>query len=485
MNTFVTSVETNQKYGTTFNNAKTLKTSSNPLVDFYFAAGNRNVELSKQFDLAADVDKKFAFRIALWARDVRGGAGERATFRNLLKHFEKHYEADLLKMLPHIPEYGRWDDLLCLTAINVRNAAFAEIKKALSAENGLCAKWMPRKGKDAVELRNYLGLSPKQYRKMLTRMTRVVESQMCAKQWDEIKFDHVPSLASARYQKAFSRHCGQSYKDYRDGLSKIDPETGKTVRKINAGAVYPYDVMKSIDNGDRDVAKAQWNALPDLLGDDKILPMVDVSGSMMSWSYCYYQRGPKEKVSFPSVSPMQIAVSLGLYVASKQKGDFSGMFMTFESSPKIQKLTGDIVSMKNQMETSNWGGSTDLQAAFDEILNVAKKNKVSQEDMPKILLILSDMEFNSCTRDVTNYQAMTQKYEDAGYSLPKVVFWALNGRTGNVPVEFNAKGTALVSGFSPSLFKAILKNDLDDFSPEGVMKECLNIPRYDVPGLTI
>jgi len=482
--TFGNAVRKEQIYGETYNQAPTLTTTGNPCLDFFGAAGNRNVNLDRAFDLAHAYNSALAYRIALWTRDVRGGAGERQTFRNLLKHFEKHYESDLLLMLEKIPELGRWDDLLIFESDRVKLAAYQLIHEALDKGNGLCAKWMPRKGHIAEELRRFLELTPRAYRKVLVRATKVVETQMCANQWTEINFDHVPSVASARYQKAFGRHAPTEYTAYKAGLVKVKDD-GTTERKINAGAVYPYDVIKSISRGDRAVAKAQWEALPNLLGEDNILPIIDVSGSMQNWAY-YNQKPPIKS----SVSPLDVAVSLGLYVADKQKGAFGGLFMTFSTKPKLQSLTGDIVNKYTEMVRSHWDMSTNIEAAFAEILATGRRNNVPNEDMPKILLIVSDMEFDACVKNgsgdrITNYENARVLFEMAGYSLPKVVFWAINGRSDNNPVSEHTSGTALVSGFSPAIFKAILKADFENYTPEAVMKETVMSNRYDVEGLTL
>lgn len=484
MSAFMSAVRAAQVEGKTFNNADTFTTTGNPCLDFFGAVGNRDVVLDRQFDLAFSHDPKLAFRIAMWARDVRGGAGERQTFRNLMKHFEKHYVDQLILMLPKIPEIGRWDDLLEFETDVVRTAAFEHIRSALDAGNGLCAKWMPRKGSTAIALREFLGLTPKSYRKMLVRLSKTVETQMCAQQWKEIVFDHVPSVAAARYQKAFGRHAPEEYKAYREGLVKVK-EDGTTERKINAGAVYPYDVIKSINHGNRDVARAQWEALPNFLGDDKILPMIDVSGSMASWSY-YGQKAPIKS----NVTPLDIATSIGLYVADKQKGAFAGSFLTFSTSPTIQELTGDIVTKYNQMARAHWAMTTNIEAAFGQILRLAVNNSVPQEDMPKILLIVSDMEFDMCARGaygkkVTNYENARLLFEQAGYALPKVVFWNINGRSDNAPVTQHESGTAIVSGFSPAIFRSLLSANLEKYTPESIMLETVNVPRYDVEGLTV
>lgn len=472
MNAFVNSAVNLNKMGKTFNGADTYLSTESRVLDLFKAIGQRGVDLTKAFDLALSEDKNLALRLALWTRDIRGGAGERAHFRNFLRHMEKHYTDEALLMVPHIPTYGRWDDLQVFETPLLKKMVFLTIKGALEKKDGLCAKWLPRKGKFANELRLALEWSPKRYRKTIVELSKTVETQMCAREWDKIVYDHVPSVAAARYQKAFFKHDPEGYKAYRDGLVKVNPETGKTERKINASAIFPYEIIKSVNKGDRAVAEAQWNALPNYLGNQKILSIVDVSGSMGGVGYG------------PNVTPMEIALSLGIYTADKLTGDFNGMFMTFSSYPKLQKLTGGLVDKLNQLSTAHWDMSTNVERAFTEILRTAKAGNVPQEDMPDILLIISDMEFNNCARG-TNYQNARILFEQAGYALPKVVFWNVNARVDNNQVQAHQSGTALVSGFSPAIFKAILSDKLEDFSPYNVMKETLLNSRYDIPGLTV
>jgi hypothetical protein len=295
---------------------------------------------------------------------------------------------------------------------------------------------------------------------MLVNLTKAVEQQMCAREWEQIIFEHVPSVAAARYQKAFTRRCTERYAAYRAKLL-----TGEA--KINAAAVYPYDVIKSITQGVSDVAKAQWEALPNYLGDEQLLAMVDVSGSMMS------------KLG-SSLSCLDVATSLGLYIADKARGPFKDTFLTFSGSPKIEVLEGDIITKHAQMCRSHWTMNTNLHAAFMEILHLARVHQIDEADMPKILLILSDMEFDSCVTDGSETAlAMARRmYTDHGYTIPRIVFWTLHARPGNSPVRYREGGTAMVSGFSPAIMKSILT--AQDFSPEGVMEQTISNPRYDV-----
>ncbi|MCX7595652.1 MAG: DUF2828 domain-containing protein [Fischerella sp.] len=472
---FKQAVENTATYGKTANGADTLDTSMSKLVDLFFMIGaSRGKDITAQFEAAYQENASLARKILFWARDVRGGAGERQTFRNLLKFIEKNHPGDVVNLIPHVPEFGRWDDLLVFESQAARDLAFFQIKEALlTKQNGLCAKWMPRQGADAVALRNYLGLTPKGYRKLLVGLTKVVEQQMCANKWTEIDYSHVPSLAAARYQKAFSRHDAAGYKAYKESLVRGEA-------KINAAAVYPYDVVKSLAQGDAVVAREQWKALPNYVGDQLILPMVDVSGSMS----CPVGGNKNLKC-------IDVAVSLGLYLADKNTGPFKDMFLTFSSRPKIQVLKGDILSKYNQLTTSEWGVSTNLSAAFEEVLRVGQENKVPEADMPKYILILSDMEFDDATGErvdiydydhkpvkVTAMADIEAQYMAAGYTVPKVIFWNLNARAGNVPVKYNKDGTALVSGFSPAIMKSILA--AEKIAPFDIMMATISSERYAV-----
>jgi hypothetical protein len=280
-------------------------------------------------------------------------------------------------------------------------------------------------------------------------------------------YPHVPSVAAGRYQKAFLKHDPMGYAEYKAKLV-----TGEA--KINASVAYPYDVIRSLNHGDRAVAIEQWKALPNYLegSDENILPIVDVSGSMTS------PIGGKYVAGKAQTSRLDVAVSLGLYCADKNTGPFKDLFLTFSTSPKFEHLKGTLTQKIRQMERSHWDMSTNLHGAFTEILRVATSNKVAPEDMPKVLLIMSDMQFNSCMRhDDSAIQMIRRKYEDAGYEVPAVVFWNLNAAD-NVPVKFDEKGTALVSGFSPAIMKAVLGADLEGFTPESFMIKAVSSDRY-------
>lgn len=463
----------------TANGCVTNTSSLNKCVDLFFLIGaSRGKDITSTFVSAFVEDPVVASRILLWSRDIRGGAGERQTFRNLFKGLINSNPTIASSLLSKIPEIGRFDDLFVAFGTPLEREALRMIAFALNdVKDGLCAKWMPRQGAVANKIRSYMRLTPKAYRQLLVSLSVTVEQQMCAQDWAEINYDHVPSVAAARYQKAFGKHDPAGYTQYKEKLV-----TGEA--KINASVAYPYDVIRSLKNGDAVVANAQWAALPNYLegSTENILPVVDVSGSMGT-------------VVSGSVSALDVAISLGLYTSERMGGVFKDQFVTFSSSPSLVKVTGDLQHRYDQMSRANWQMSTDIQAVFKLILNAAVKNSVAQSEMPTKLLILSDMEFDACITvggkrqssrygstggaavSVSAMEMIKKEYADAGYAVPQIVFWNLNGRAGNSPVTYNEAGTALVSGFSPSIVKSVLGGE--EMTPISIMLKTIMIQRYD------
>lgn len=469
MNTFTEAVD--RQITVTTNDMPAFVKTLDANVDLFYKIGaSRGKDIRPDFVAAFVENPELALRIAQWARDVRGGAGERQLFRDIGLYLAKsNNKAAVIALMKNIPEVGRWDDVLFIGALSgsdlVKGQAFSMIQTALQAGDGLCAKWMPRKGALAAELRTFLQLSPKAYRKLLVSLTKVVETQMCANQWDKIEYGKVPSVASRRYMKAFQRHSPERFEKFVEKVAAGED-------KINAGAVYPYDILKGINaynmptGSQRTFIVEQWKALPDFIGDYPVLPLVDVSGSMGS--------------SVGSgITAMDVALSLGLYFADKNKGAFKDTFLTFSAQPELLHLKGDVLQKMEQMSKSKWAMNTNVSAAFAKILRTAIEGKVAQEDMPKMLMIFSDMQFDQCT-EVPNARALevvAGLYRAAGYELPLVVFWNINAHA-NAPARFNEDGVGLVSGFSPSIAKTLLSPGIKDFNPQSLMLKAVMIDRY-------
>jgi hypothetical protein len=446
----------------TENGMVTNSTSLKETVDLFFRMGAMRKattpDIIRQFSLAFNESPLEAMKVLFWGRNVRGGAGERKFFRLCLEYLARTHKEVLIKNLHLIPRFGRWDDVLFLFNTSCEDQALFLIKTGLDENNSLCAKWMPRQGEVANKIRKYLRLTPKDYRKMLVKMTDVVEQSMCSKNWGEINYSHVPSLAAARYQKAFIKNDSERYSQYISDLA--NPNRDEKEVKINASAVYPYDVLKSLKRGVEQVANEQWKALPNYMegSKDRILPVVDVSGSMTA------------PASGSNVTCLDVSISLGLYISERSEGPFKDHFITFSSSPKLQKLSGSLLERYNQLESSEWEMSTDLQAVFKLILNQAIKHSVSEDQMPTTILILSDMEFDEAiigADSVSAFEAIERMYEESGYKIPGLIFWNIQSRGNNVPVRFDESGTALISGFSPSILESIL--GAKEISPISIM----------------
>jgi hypothetical protein len=462
------------KTASTDNGALAHHSSLSANLDFFYLAGaSRGKDIKQEFKAALNENPDVALRTLQWLRDIRGGAGERQLFRDLIP-----LVGDVTKtveLLSKLPELGRYDDLLAISESfsggvlenHVSHTALNLFAGALRANNGLSFKWTPIKGATAKKLRTMLGFKKEaDWRKFVVAGRKTVEQQMCAKEWSEINFSHVPSVASARYQKAFGRNASKEYGEYLASLKK-----GEVGVKINASAVYPIDVFKSCYNGNPEVAEQQWKALPNYLegNSERILPLIDVSGSM-----------GVSAGGNGSVSCMDVAISLGWYIADKIEGKFKNTFMTFEDVPRMLQLT-NLSTLKDTFDTISsvsWGRSTNIQNAFKVLLNAAVQNEVPKEDMPTTIMILSDMQFD-CSyvdgRSVTAFDMVKAEYAAAGYEIPKIVFWNLNASNKTIPVTKDETGTAMVSGYSPSLMKGILKGGM---TPEQIMLDTVMIDRY-------
>lgn len=484
---------------TTNNGALSLASTLNPLVDLFFIIGSvRGKPLHDYRDVfmkAFNQNPRLTLQMILWVRDIRGGAGERETFRKIMQHLETHNPELVIDMIPHIAEFGRWDDLLIFTTPEVKASAYTAITDAILAKNSLAAKWMPREQKMkrspdgsvnmqstanknrahnnqiAKELASHMHLTPRQYRKLMSSLTSVVETNLCNKDYENIDYNKLPSVASSKYINAFMRNDEERYRSYLDGLT-----TGET--KVNAGALYPYDILHT-SHTNRSLANAQWDALPNFLGDKCIIPMIDTSGSMG------VPCGGNGKVTC-----MEAAMSLGMYIASKQTGAFKNLFLNFSSESQIFELKGntfcDMYRDLNRYRSGQyWDCTTNIDSAFDAILDVAVKQNVPQSDMPEFIVIMSDMEFDESQdgynySSITAYESATRKFAKAGYKLPKIVFWNMKARTGNNPVRFDTDGTALISGLSPSIMQSVLSGE--DIDPVTMMLRTIDVPRYRIFG---
>ena len=468
----IEAIENKQNVTTTENGAATLQSTLKATVDFFGLGGalrtRTDEDVISLFSKAFAEDPLVAVKTLFFIRDVRGGQGERKTFRTCFNWISKEYPEVAIKNFANVVEFGRWDDLFCTRGTRIWNThVLPFIKNEWSSnKTSLFYKWLPSQNASSVttkqiatEIINYLGISPRTYRKTLSEKRAeldVVERKMCANHWDQINYKGVPSKAALNYKDAFEKHDHDRYQQYIQ-----DVKSGKTT--INAGTLYPYDIVeKCFVYDDSSTLDVLWNALPDYTEGDTSngIVVADVSGSM-------------------SGRPMAVSISLAMYISERNQGAFKDRFITFSEKPSLQRVLGNNIREKvNNLQSADWGMSTNLESVFNLILDTAQEHNIPASELPSKIYIVSDMEFNvACNPKATLFQTIEEKYKEAGYERPELVFWNVNARNTHTPVRFDEKGTCLVSGCSPSILKSLLAGSIT--SAEQIMLETINVKRYD------
>lgn len=449
----------------TANGALTNSTSHSGCLDLFFLAGACRSEsqenICKVLTRSYEEDRVKTLKIIFWAGDIRQGAGERRFFKTALTWLSINHYDDLRSYISYVPQFSRWDVLFELGATCAMDLILKTLKEK-SEGIGLLCKWLPRRKQYnnlASKIQYAMGWTPKQYRKFIVENTKVVEQQMCSNKWDEITYSSVPSVAMNKYNKAWYRHDQERFEKYLE-----DVKSGKS--KINASAIFPHDIIKStFDNSWtwddvtlNDAQITQWNNLPNWLDgkENSIIPVCDVSGSMAG-------------------TPIAISVALGLYISERNVGPFKDAFITFSETPTMNILRGDISQRIRQLVRCEWDMNTNFEAVFKLILDKAIKYNLSQNEIPKTILVISDMEFDYASDGDTNFNCVKHMFEEKGYKLPQIVFWNVNGRMGNIPVTRKTEDVALISGASPSIIKAVLT---DNISPDKIMNNVIETERY-------
>lgn len=438
-------------------------------------------EIQDRFTRAWAEDRDTAVKIAFFARDVRGGLGERYAFRIILKAMARLSPETVVRNLGNIPEYGRWDDLLALFDTPCKDASIAYIRAQLAKdveamESGegnvsLMAKWLPSVNASSPDtllsariLVKGLGMTEAAYRKTLSALRAriaILENNLRERDYT---FDYAkqPSKAMLKYRQAFLRNDGDRYRAF---LERV--RTGEAV--LHTGTLYPYDVIapilqRDISTEERRALDATWKALPDYAGGGNALVVADGSGSMY-WEYV-------------SPVPAAVALSLAIYFAQRNTGAFRNHFITFSRSPRLVEIKGeDLYEQVKYCKRFNECANTNLQAVFDLLLRTAVEYRINQADMPDTLYIISDMEFDQGTEraDVTVFEGARRAFAAEGYALPRVVFWNVASRNLHQPVTMNEQGAALVSGCTPRLFEMAAGGTI---SPYAYMMDVLSSPRY-------
>lgn len=484
----------------TENGALGYRTTGKELLDMNFAvASMRNMEAEEIVNRFVKVfyeNKRLAVKWLFYASDVREGLGERRLFRILLTYLAQNH-AEIAKAVLHlVPEYNRWDNLWCLLDTELADDVAAIVEKQLQEDMQGClekksvsllAKWMPSVNASSAQTKRYarilmqkLDMSNAEYRKLLARLRaymKVTEVNMSNGAWEEIVYEHVPSRANLLYKEAFLRHDKARREAYLKSLQSSETT-------IHSQVLYPHDIVhdyyervgwRLLLKGQEDATLEElWKALPDYVqGDGKTLCVVDGSGSMT------------RVVGNTGVSCLQVAHALGIYFAERCCKELRDRFITFSMHPQLVDMSKG-KSLREKLEIASAYtevANTNIEAVFTLLLQTAVKAHLKQEEMPANILMLSDMEFDSCARfggdnvrpDERLFTTIAKRYAQYGYKLPRLVFWNIAGRTNTIPVKENGLGVALVSGFSPAAVKLVLSNRTDPF--ECLLEE-LDSERY-------
>lgn len=462
--TFTQSI-TNIAY--TSNNAISNKSSLSACLDL-FSMGVSASDKHSLIKAALLEDLPLAVKTVMYLRDPRNsGQGNRdiaRAFHSVVQSLlvDQAFKRAYLELLTHLPEMSSWKDLYELydTANSDVKATILQIvTKALQAEDRLANKWFPRQSQVHHDIADLWGQPVGFIRKYVAHHSRTVEQFMCHKLWDRIDYSSIPSRANLVYSKAFLRNDSERRQQF---LS--DAIAGKV--KANSSVLYPHEVLKQVWE-DADTAEALWKNLPSYSSNINILPVIDVSASMDTPAYSKY-------------SCMDIAMGLGMYFAEHNTGTYRDLYCTFSSKPAFDYLTGSSLYQRAyNLRRANWSGSTNLQAVFDNLLQHSLKYPLS--DLPKAVIIISDMEFDEASSSQTNFEAIDTKYKAAGLERPTLIFWRVDVKEEQQPVTFDESGTILINGYSPSIMKLILSMDteaLKSITPMKLMLDAVNVDKY-------
>lgn len=444
----------------TENGMSAYESTLNANLDLFFKGGAMRTADEK--DITELVSKAFAedpataIKVIGLIRDCRGGFGEKR-FTKIASKYMLDNGVDPKKIIYIAKELGYWKDAFILFDTPGETALLDSIQNGLLVEqDGLLAKYLDRQGAQATKVRKHMGIkTPKEYRKILVGLTKVVETQMCAGNFGGINYSQVPSKAMKNYSRAFGKRDTTRFVDFIE-------EAKKGNVKINSSVLFPHEIVAMVED-DKNTAIAMWNQLPNYLegNNARFICVVDTSGSM----------------KMGDGVPYNIATALGIYFSERANSIFKNKFITFAGRPKLQSLKGDLAERLDQFVEDNTT-NTNLERVFETILDAATSNHLKAEDMPTHILLLSDLAFDSAyNADDTAMEMIRKKYEANGYQTPNIVFWNIKATPGSMPVRFDDNGVALVSGASPAIIQAVLGAKLN---PVDIMMEAINKPKYNV-----
>ena len=477
---FAEAMKKTENFTKTENGCVAIKSTGDACLDLFVTIGSlREADEARIERLFADAyaeDPLTATKILFYGRDITCGLGERRTFRILLRYAANYHSEAVRPNLDLIGVYGRFDDLYSLIGTPLEDDMWAVMKKQFEEDRenlekgnsvSLLGKWIKtadasseRTRKLGILTAKKLGYEVREFKRIVRAMRKrigVVETLMSAGRWSEIKYSEVPSRAMLIYRNAFERHDA-------DRFNKFINKAVNGEAKIHSATLYPYDIIEKYYGyyTEDDVLEAQWKQLPDYVGTGvNALVMADTSGSM-------YGR------------PLCSALGLAIYFAERNKGAYHNMWISFSKRPKVHALKGETLYQKlKSIDTRDWDNNTDLKAAFELILNIAIKNNVPEDEMPKSLIVISDMEIDMCevNKGWTFYDAMKSDFAAHGYQIPNVVFWNVNSRHDVFHADAKRKGVQLCSGQSTSTFKHLI--ECIGMTPVEMMRKVIDSERYE------
>lgn len=467
----------------TENGAVTYATTCSSCLDLFATVGAlrhaSEQEIEDRFLRAFAENADLAMKLLFFARDVRGGLGERRVFRVVLRWLAQNEPASLRKNVRQIAEYGRFDDLLALMDTALESDAMQVIREQLDTDIAamrqgnavsLLGKWLPSVNasnrttvRHAKKIARALGMTDAAYRKLLSHLRariRILENNLRERDYT---FDYgmQPSKAMLKYRNAFLRNDKARYLQFCEHVN-----AGAAV--MHTDTLTPYEIIapffkRQVDEAERAAIDTAWRAQADFTNGENALVVIDGSGSM-------YGGG--------TPIPASVALSLGVYFAERNTGAFHNHFITFSENPQLVEIQGrDILDKVRYCHNYNEVANTNIQRVFQLLLATAVENRVPQSEMPQTLYIISDMEFDVCAVDasVSNFEGAKRAFESCGYALPRIVFWNVASRTRQQPVTQNEQGVALVSGCTPRVFSMLTAGRL---SPYEYMLDILGSARY-------
>ena len=503
MNNLLYGIKSATNFTHTENGALTHKSTLSGLMDLFGMGAAYRTRSDSDcivlFQKAFSEDPVYALKCLFYLRDVRGGQGERRFFRVVTRWLADNETEAMRRNLEHVPEFGRWDDLYSFIGTALESEAMKFMAKQFALDlqcktPSLLAKWLKSENTSskvsralATKTRVAFGLTPREYRKalsMLRQRINVLECLMSAGKWDEIEFDKIPSRAGMIYRNAFARHDVERMKMDKTVVTYKEFMADKDT-KVNAKALYPYEVVAKAyeytggyssrwgggrnDPTERNAINKYWDNLEDYFKGATLdaLCMIDTSGSM--WGS-------------EASAPINVAISIGLYAAERARGPFANHYISFSSRPQLIETNGiDFVDKVYRIYKTNLCQNTNIEAAFDMLLNTAIRNGCAQSDLPKSIVVVTDLEFDAArgyygrgSDKKTLMENIAMKWREHGYQLPNLVFWNVQSRHDNVPMKVE-DGITFCSGFSVTLFEQIMKGK----TAYDLMMDKLNSSRYE------